>query len=376
MTVGMVTSWQERCGIAAYTEKLVEALGARVDVRIIRPPKTETSEAALDAVAAAANGCDLIHIQHEYTFFNGLLPRATSFFRLADRLRRPVVLTAHSVVPVARLLRLSEERRPVRRVVKSLAARWPSFRYAVERDPYRRADQLIVHTRRCRDRLLRLGLPKERLHWIPGGIPALPHPGPLPAALDSFMHGDTVTIVGYVSPNKGHDLAVAALALLPERVRLVVAGGTRVPTETETMEALRRQITDGGLDQRVQITGFLAEETLAAVLERSRLVLAPHREATGSYSITLPLAAGRATVASDLACFREIQEEAACMALVPAGDAPALAREIGRLLEDGAEIHRLEARAREYAARRTWAAVADRTLGVYELAVAGKVPVA
>jgi glycosyltransferase involved in cell wall biosynthesis len=376
MTVAMITSWQERCGIAAYTEKLVEALGARVDVRVVPPPKTETSDAALDAVAAAANGCELIHIQHEYTFFNGLLPRSTTFFRLADRLRRPVVLTAHSVVPVERLLRLSEERRPLRRVVKRLAAKWPPFRHAVERDPYRRADQLIVHTQRCRDRLRRLGIPVERLHWIPAGIPSLPHPGALPADLQGFMDEWTVTIAGYVSPNKGHDLAVEAIASLPERVRLVVAGATRVPTETGTMDALREQIARRGLEERVRITGFLAEETLAAILERSRLVLAPHREATGSYSITLPLAAGRATVASDLACFREIRDEGDCLTLVPAGDAAALAREIGRLLQDSTELARLEARAREYAGRRTWAAVAERTVAVYERALAGKVLVA
>ena len=32
MTVGMITSWQEQCGIAAYTGRLVAALEARADV--------------------------------------------------------------------------------------------------------------------------------------------------------------------------------------------------------------------------------------------------------------------------------------------------------------------------------------------------------
>ena len=85
MTVGMVTSWRERCGIAAYTEKLVAALGDKVEVRVIPPPRTQTEDAALEAVAAAGNACDVIHIQHEYTFFNGLLPRATTFFTILVR---------------------------------------------------------------------------------------------------------------------------------------------------------------------------------------------------------------------------------------------------------------------------------------------------
>src|SRR5262249_21340005 len=137
------------------------------------------------------------------------------------------------------------------------------------------------------------------------------------------------------------------------------------------MDALRAQIARHGLEERVRITGFLAEESLAAVLGRSRLVLAPHREATGSYSITLPLSTGRATIASDLTCFREIRDEAGCVSLVPPGDASALAREIARLLEHDDEIACLEARAREYAGRRTWGAAAERTVAVYEVALEG-----
>jgi glycosyltransferase involved in cell wall biosynthesis len=373
MTIGMITSWQEHCGIAAYSDELVAALAARVEVRVILPPKTETSDAALDAVAKEANACEVIHIQHEYTFFNGLLPRSTTFLRLVDRFRRPLVLTAHSVLPVARLLRVDEEQRPVRRALKGLASRWPPFRDAVECEPYRRADQLIVHTRRCRERLIARGISKERIHWIPAGIPVLPPAGELPPELRDFLNESTVAVVGYVSPNKGHDLAVQALEKLPGHVRLVIAGGTRVPSERGAMDALRAEITCRDLDDRVFITGFLAEETLAAVLERSRLVLAPHREATGSYSVTLPVSAGRAVIASDLACFREIQEEGRCVTLVPPGDPEALAREIRRLLEDATALAELERHARGYAERRTWEAAAERTLVVYERAVGKRI---
>jgi glycosyltransferase involved in cell wall biosynthesis len=279
-----------------------------------------------------------------------------------------MVVTAHSVLPVERLLHLEEERRLPRRLAKAAAARWPPFRDAVEREPYRRAVEVIVHTGRCREHLLRVGIAKDRVHWIPAGIPVLPAAGELPGELRDFMDENTVSIPGYVSPNKGYDVAIEALARLPERVRLVIAGGTRVPTESAVMEALQAEIDRRGLLDRVAITGFLDEPALAAVLARSRLVLAPHREATGSYSITLPLAAGRAVVASDLACFREIREEGACLTLVPPGDAGALAQEIHRLIQNRDEITQLEQAARGYAAQRTWAAAAERTLAVYERA--------
>ena len=43
-------------------------------------------------------------------------------------------------------------------------------------------------------------------------------------------------------------------------------------------------------------------------MSASEIVIAPHTLATGSYSITAPLAYGRPVIASDLACFREIGE--------------------------------------------------------------------
>src|SRR5262245_45535449 len=151
MTIGMITSWQERCGIAAYSEKLVAALSPRVEVRVIAPPKAATTDAAVDAVAEAANAGDLSQVEHEYTLLHGLLPGSTTFLPLAERFRRPVVLTAHSLLPAERLLRIDEERRWARRLAKRLVVRWPPFRLGIERDPFLRASELIVHTRRCRE---------------------------------------------------------------------------------------------------------------------------------------------------------------------------------------------------------------------------------
>src|SRR5207247_2131585 len=89
----------------------------------------------------------------------------------------------------------------------------------------------------------------------------------------------------------------------------------------------------------------------------------PHREATGSYSVTLPLAAGRAIVASDLACFREIAEESGGVVLVPPDDPAALAAAMQELLFDARRRSELEAASRRHAAARTWPAVEHRQRG-------------
>jgi glycosyltransferase involved in cell wall biosynthesis len=362
----MITSCAERCGIAAYSTALLQALAPLADVDRIGVPGDERSGSALAALAARANQAEVIHIQHEFTFFHGYLPHQTTLFDLAARLERPVVLTAHSVLPLEALMHIADERRPLRRIAKRLLSYHPGLRRAVERAPYGFAARVIVHTDACAERLARAGVPRERVHRIAGGIPVLPADGELPRDLEEFLRRPTVAIAGYVTPNKGYETALAALQHLPEAVGLLIVGGTRVPTEAPYLGHLAERISLSGLDARVRITGFLPEPQLAAVLRRATLAAVPHLEATGSYSVTLPLAAGRAVVASDLPCFREIAAEDGGVTLVPPGDPVPLAHAIAGLLDDLPKRESLEQAARRYAGERTWSAVAARTVALYK----------
>lgn len=366
MRVAMITSCAERCGIAAYSTALLAALSDHADVDRIPVPGDETDEKTIVALAERANSADLIHIQHEFTFFNGYLPGQTTLFQLARRLRRPRVLTAHSVLPLEALMHVADERRPARRLVKRALTFHPGLRRAVEREPYAFADGVIVHTAACAARLMRAGIPVDRITRLPAGIPALAEAGPLPEELESFLARPTVVLPGYVTPNKGYEVALAALPRLASDVGLLIVGGTRVPGEAPYLGKLAEEITASGLDSRVRITGYLPEPQLAAVLRRATLAAAPHREATGSYSVTLPLAAGRAIVASDLACFREIAEESGGVVLVPPDDPVALATTLQELLFDTTRRSELEAASRRHAAARTWPAVAERTVALYQ----------
>jgi glycosyltransferase involved in cell wall biosynthesis len=82
------------------------------------------------------------------------------------------------------------------------------------------------------------------------------------------------------------------------------------------------------------------------------------------------LAHGRPVLASDLPCFAELAAESAGVDLFPAGDAGLLGARLQALLEDAAARQRLGDAARAFAARRTWRAVAERTLEVYRSVLA------
>jgi glycosyltransferase involved in cell wall biosynthesis len=369
----MWTSWQTRCGIASYTGSLVEELRALgVEVDVVPVPYTDRSPATVEETLARLNRADLVHIQHEYTFFGGVAPRSCSLPLYFSRLKVPRVVTAHTVFTAAELLRLPQETRRRQWLAKRLLSLYPPYVRYVERMPFAGAAAVIVHTGAARERMLRRGLDPKRVHVLAAGIPRPSPAGGSPeevaAARRRFglEEGRIATIFGYVTPEKGYDVALDALAKLPAGIRLVVAGGPRVEREAGHLEALKEQIRSRGLSDRVTITGYLEEADVAAVMGLSDLVLVPHTVANGSYSVMIALAYGKPVLASDLDCFRDIHADGEPVELFRAGDAAALAERLSFLLVSPGSRRQLAGRAGEYAARRSWTEVARRTLDIYE----------
>src|SRR5256884_8666191 len=107
MKVGMLTTWRTRCGIAAYTADLVNALcdpdsDVEIEVVPIEPGLQPDSHYAEQA--DRLNRCDVVHIQHEYSFWGGYLPGKNRFHTLRRLIRKPVVLTAHTTTRLERLI--------------------------------------------------------------------------------------------------------------------------------------------------------------------------------------------------------------------------------------------------------------------------------
>jgi glycosyltransferase involved in cell wall biosynthesis len=82
------------------------------------------------------------------------------------------------------------------------------------------------------------------------------------------------------------------------------------------------------------------------------------------------LSYGKPVLASDLACFREIQQEAHAVELFESGDERTLAERIGYLLASASARKGLAEAAEAFARSRSWASVAEKTLAVYRTALA------
>ena len=112
--------------------------------------------------------------------------------------------------------------------------------------------------------------------------------------------------------------------------------------------ALRAQIAQLGLTDAVQVHGRLNDAGMAAVLARCKLSISvPHSDAT-SVSVLESMACGLAVIGSDLPANRDWLD---ARMLVPAGDARALARVWGHLIDQEAQAREAGARNAERIAR-------------------------
>lgn len=377
MNIAMVTTSGERCGIASYSAALVESLRAlpETDVQVIPIVAGEQHRAHYEAQAKRLNdpAIDVVHVQHEFSFWGFPMPgRPSRYAEFRGLIRRPVVVTAHTTLRLSAIFPLASERNPWRWLRKKRLLSNEAYRRSVEVATFE-ADATIVHTDAAYEDFVSRGLDPRKLFVVPAGVPA---PARVSEGARRFrdrygLHGRRLlTLFGYVTPNKGYDLVAQALRDLPDDVTFVIAGGARRPPEQQYVDHLQRHLRNLGVHDRTIVTGYLRDDDVAAAMEAADIALVPHTQATNSYSVTLPLSHGKTTIASDLPCFREMAARTGCLELFRTGDVDDFRQKLQALLADGDRRAQLAANARLHAERFSWPAIAAATRAVYETAVA------
>lgn len=290
---------------------------------------------------------ELIHVQHEYGLFGSKIPLFYTFPSLVKRLRASfpsakVVATAHSVLPPA-------FRYPLRGRGWQKPLRWAANTFFLRRlhrkwgrGTWGLLDGIIVHSE----------LQKE---WIrsscPGIIEVIPHFVPnAPAVVPQHSAGFRIVTFGYFTPEKGQDLLIKALALLPSEFRVTFAGGVRRSADKRYFLRCKALIDQMNLAKRCTILGFVPEPEIQSVYENADLVIAPFRETSGSGSLVQALARGMAVLASDLPLNLEINSrQDQCVAFFENNDPESLARKILELAQTPRLRERLRQNAKIYA---------------------------
>lgn len=210
-------------------------------------------------------------------------------------------------------------------------------------------------------------LDPARLHVLGAGVStglldAARAPDAETTLLELGVDRPFVLVVGTLEPRKGVDVAMEAMAALPaaRRPLLVLVGATGWGgVEVGTLAA------KAGLgEDDVRPLGRLADVDLGVLMSRASAVLVPSRAEGFGLPVAEAMAVGTPVVVTDVPALVEVAGGCAA-AVVPIGDALALADAVDALDHDPVARARRCAAARERADSFSWDAVAVRAWELY-----------
>ncbi len=215
------------------------------------------------------------------------------------------------------------------------------------------------------------GVDPNRVQVIPNGLrladyATLPPRGAFRAAHD-LGDAPLVLFVGKITPRKGVDVLLRALARLAPGVHVVVAGNFMMPAAPLTH--LAREL---GVNDRVRFVGLLTDEAkLSAYVDADVVAYPSHDEIFGLVPFEGLLCGTPPVVCDDSGC-GEVVRAADCGLVVPYGDAVALAAALARLLDNAEQRARLVANGRAYVgAHLEWRRIAASTRDLYRQVLRG-----
>ncbi len=342
LSIAMLTPWNQECGNAEYAKRLVVGLEdfATVrpfdlrnlienDQRISRHEERSYFHDLLNRV----NACDaeLLHLQHEFCFFGRRIAASNRRFAwFMRRLNKPTVVSLHTCL--ATMGRRQRDRLSSRLIESAL--HW--FRNRHVASALRRASAIVLHSKDTYKHIVS-AFPdlKKRLHVVPIPIEPIACNGVQPR-FRKELRETWVMIPGFVSRYKGHGHVIEALKLLPESVKLVVAGGIHPKDRTgnDYWLDLIQRADACGLQSRVVFTGFLGEaEEQAAIMSQADVFVLPYDEVgqSGSAVLADALSHDRPVITSrarSMFVYRMDRDTAFSSIAVDVGDAKQFAKTI------------------------------------------------
>ena len=304
--IGWVSSWNTRCGIAAYSAHLVENIPNQVSmfsaktVDLTQPDEANVvrcwSAGENDTLAELAESIvdraiDTLVLQFNYGFFN--LERLADFLNGQLDAGRIVVVMMHSTTDPVHV---------------------PHKRLEVIRESLARCHRILVHAVGDLNRLKGLGL-VENVTLFPHGIRDYTPPriSEKSAAVGSKKSNFVIASYGFFLPHKGLLELIEALALLRQRgfdVRLrMVNAAYPVQESADVMQDARARISTLKIRDYVRMTtDFLPDDESLALLSEADLIVFPYQETgeSSSAAVRSALVTNRPVAVTPLAIFDDV----------------------------------------------------------------------
>lgn len=303
LRIGWVTTWNTRCGIATYSEHLINNMPTKVTVLAAKAASlTRQDEAYARRCWTAGNddnltelsqiidenGINTLVIQFNYGFYN--LKAFASFLQAQVDLGRIVVVTMHSTTD------------PAHDPGKKIEILVPALR---------RCHRVLVHAPNDMNRLKQLGL-VDNISLFPHGImdyaPGSKLPRKLPSD-DDFV----IASYGFFLPHKGLLELIDAVSMLRRqgiKVRLeMVNAEYPISESSDLIESACEKIKKLGLSGVVSVhTEFLDDNESLMRLAAADLILFPYQNTgeSASGAVRYGIASGRPVAVTPVSIFDDV----------------------------------------------------------------------
>lgn len=301
--VGMVTTWNSKCGIAEYTKMMVEASEKMVDYHIFANKGVElirNDEGYVERLWQANNpdvrefisgvmnsACDIIHFQYSPGFMSEHILGETIVTLSSTK---KVVVTFHET----KILDMNE-----------------AFVSALNK-----CASLVLHQPEDIERLKSSGVRADLLHLIPLGqvvVPTIPvHVGRAEIGLED--RGPIIGSYGFLLSHKGVKETIQAMPHIlekyPDAVYMPVCSLYPIPMSEEYLEECQAMVERLGIKNHVKfVTDFLSNDESMKYLHCCDIIAFPYgyTEQSASGAVRFGFAAGRPVLTTEQKIFNEFQ---------------------------------------------------------------------
>lgn len=378
MKIAWLSSWPPRhCGIATYSEELIEALRkAHNDLHIICHPDggRKGEKNVYPVLNTEFHGWDeevyntiqnikpdVVHVQHEYGLYQTSDDYASGLFRLLFRLhvqqKYPVIITYHSVYAQLSLknrLSMDVMQRLIQAGIVHAEYQWVN-----------------LHTN--------LGRIVDNMYVIPHGAQTNTSISCKVAKKKLGLEEKSIIgMLGWFTPTKGFDVVLSLwdriARELSEETVLLIAGDARLgdPNQLEYKKKLISLVEENKYKNRIHLKlGSFTPEQYNEIMASFDLMVMPYTFASQSGNLAHAFSLGVPSIVSGIEGLKAEAEASGAAMTIPLGDKEELKRCILTLMKDESLRLKYKKRAVSYVKKKiSWTITAKKHLKVYKKAIA------
>jgi len=220
---------------------------------------------------------------------------------------------------------------------------------------------IIVHTKKVKEKLIRSGIPADKIYIIPHG--AYTFFRKLNYVRPINEENNCILFFGNIIPVKGLDTLIKAIPIITKEIpdiKLIIAGDGVIPKKC--WDIINKYKSNFEIHNY-----FIPNEKVWEFFSRASIVVIPNKKQDGhSGSLTIAYSFGKPVVTTNVGEFPLLVEKAGCGLVVPPNNPKALAEAIIKILENYKLRKRMSKNALRMAEKLSWDRIAKMHIKVYK----------